>query len=75
MTEIIKRKWKNGKLISETKREVDWKPNAADLDCETVACACGNSFEMPFDALFGLPDMHCGQCGEQGRFKVQEQTP
>ena len=71
MVEIITRKWKGGKVVSETTKQVDWELNEADLDCVTVACECGNSFEMPRDALFGLSDIHCGQCGKAGRMRIE----
>lgn len=70
MNEIITRKWRDGKVISETKKQVDWEPNEADLDCVTISCECGNSFEMPRDAMFGLSDMHCGWCNEIGKWKL-----
>lgn len=68
MAEIITRRWKKGKCVAETREETDWEPNAADLDRVTVSCACGNTFDMPRDALaFGV---YCGQCGEPGKMKV-----
>jgi len=69
MSQLITRKWVKGKLVSETKKTVNWKPNEADLDCVTVACECGNSFELPMDAMFGLNDMYCGQCSKKGKFE------
>ena len=72
MGEIITRKWRAGKLVSEIKKQVDWEPNAADLDCVTVGCECGNSFELPMDAMFALSDMFCGQCEQQGLFSLLE---
>ena len=72
MTEIITRKWKDGKVVSETRKQADWEPNAADLDTVTVACECRNEFEMPWDALFGLGGMHCGQCGVAGAMRVKQ---
>ena len=71
MAEIIKRKWKNGKCIEETKSEIDWEPNEADLDRVKIGCECGNQFDMPRDCLmFGFKEIFCGQCGKQGLMKV-----
>jgi len=72
VTEIITRKWKDGKVVSETRKQFDWEPNAADLDAVTVVCKCRNEFEMPRDALFGLPNMYCGQCGTAGKMRVKQ---
>lgn len=73
MAEVITRKWKNGKCIEETRREIDWKPNEADMDRVTIGCECGNTFDIPFDVLTiggGFEGMYCGQCGEAGKMKV-----
>ena len=72
MAEVITRKWKGGKLIEETKSEIDWEPNEADMDLITIGCECGNEFDMPWDALAfgGFDGMYCGQCGETGKMKV-----
>lgn len=73
MAEVITRKWKNGKCIEETRSEIDWEPNEADLDQVTVGCECGNRFDIPWDALAfggGFDGMYCGQCGETGKMKV-----
>ena len=66
MSTLRTRKWLKGKLVSETEEEVNWEPNEADLDRVTVSCTCGNSFDLPRDALWGLNEMYCGQCGKQG---------
>ena len=77
MAEIITRKWKGGELVSESRKEVDWKPNAADLDVVMVGCPCGNKFDMPRDALWCLSheSMSCGQCGKSGIMEVISDTP
>ena len=70
---ITTRKWKSGKLISETTEQVDWEPNEADLDLVQIGCECGNKFEMPWDAVaFGALDdnSHCGKCGESGLMEI-----
>lgn len=43
-----------------------------DDDLVTVNCTCGNKFKLPFDALFGLQFISCGQCGQSGNFSVTE---
>lgn len=48
--------------------------NEADLDTVDIECECGNKFDMPRDALFALYDIHCGQCGEQGKMSVVSRT-
>lgn len=71
MAEVITRKWKNGECIEETKSEIEWEPNEADLDVVWIGCECGNKFTMPRDCLmFGFDDMYCGQCSEPGKMKV-----
>lgn len=73
MVEVITRKWKNGKLVEEKRKQVNWQPNEADLDLVTVHCECGNEFKMPWDvlAMGGLgKNNYCGQCGQSG--KMQE---
>ena len=72
MAEVITRKYTKGKLVSESKENIDWSPNEADLDLIGVSCECGNEFEMPWDAvvLCGFECMYCGQCGETGKMKV-----
>ncbi len=68
MTEVITRKWKKGKLVEETKSEIDWEPTEADLDQVLIGCECGNEFHMPRDCLmFGFDQMFCGQCGKPGK--------
>lgn len=48
--------------------------NEADLDIVQVACECGNTFDMPWDAVaFGAlasSSMQCGQCGESNKMNV-----
>jgi len=72
MSEVITRKYVKGILVEETKNNIDWEPNEADLDLITVGCECGNTFEMPWDAMAfcGLEGMHCGQCGKAGNLDV-----
>ena len=74
MAEMVTRVWKNGKCVEESRCEVDWEPNAADLDLITVGCECGNTFDIPWDAIAfgGFEGMHCGQCGKAGKMKVLE---
>ena len=75
MSEIITRKWHNGVLVEETREPVsDTLQRQIDREFDnaaTVTCHCGNSFPMPRDALFGLSDMYCGQCGESGKWSVK----
>ena len=72
MAEVINRTYKKGKLVSETKEEIDWQPNEADLDIVLIGCKCGNQFDMPWDAVAfgGLNGSYCGQCGETGKMSV-----
>ena len=73
MAEVITRKWKDGELVEETKSEIDWEPNAADLDIVLIGCVCGNEFDMPWDAVAfgGLGEgNYCGQCGKSGTMQV-----
>ena len=73
--EIITREYKGGKLVSEERKQTNWKPNAADLDVVQVQCKCGNTFEMDWDAVAfgGLgKNTFCGQCGKEGNMKVVE---
>ena len=72
MSEVITRKYVKGELVEETKQDIDWQPNEADLDLIKIGCECGNEFELPWDVMaFGfLSDMNCGQCGEAGKLKV-----
>lgn len=68
MAEVITRK-----CIEETRSEIDWEQNEADLDQVTVVCECGNTFDIPWDVLAfggGFCGMYCGQCGETGKMKV-----
>ena len=65
MSELITRKWLGGKLVSETKKQVEWGLNEADLDVVEISCECGHIITMPRDALFALPNMHCGSCGHR----------
>lgn len=77
MAKITTRKYCKGKLVSETTEEVDWEPNEADLDLVTVGCECGNTFEMPWDAVAfgGLGEgSFCGQCGESGKMTIVSDT-
>jgi len=72
MAEIINRKWKDGKLLEETKTWIDWEPNEADLDTVTVQCVCGNAFPLPRDCIvFGFEGMCCGECGEEAQMVVK----
>jgi len=70
--EIITRKWKDGKITEESRKQVDWKPNAADLDIVLVGCECGNQYDIPWDALQFLNSKNsfCGQCGQTGKMKI-----
>lgn len=70
--EIVTRKWKHGKVVEESRRQTDWKPNAADLDLVRVGCECGNQYDTPWDTLMFLNDelSFCGQCGKSGKMKV-----
>lgn len=72
MAEVINRTYKKGKLVSETKEEIDWQPNEADLDIILIGCECGNQFDMPWDVLAfsGFIGMRCGQCGEIEKMEV-----
>lgn len=72
MAKVITNKWENGKLVSQTTEEIDWKPNAADLDTVTVGCKCGFEFDIPWDALAfgGFDGMFCGECFESGKMSV-----
>ena len=75
MAEVITRKWKNGVCVEETREQIDWEPNEADLDTVDIECECGNKFDMPRDCLmFGFDGMYCGQCGESGKFRVAKAT-
>lgn len=76
MAEVVTRKWKNGKVVEETKSEIDWEPNEADLDVVIIGCDCGNKFDLPRDVLmFGFDNMYCGQCGESGKMNVIGHNP
>lgn len=73
MTEIIKRKWRDGKVVSETKEQIDWQPNESDMDQVLVHCTeCGNRFHFPRDACMFLHESYCGQCGGKGTLEVIE---
>lgn len=75
MNKIVTRKWKNGRLIQETSEpvseELQRRIDREFDNAATVTCECGNSFPMPRDALFGLSDMYCGQCGKSGLWSVK----
>ena len=73
MAEIITRKYVNGEVVNEHKKEVDWKPNAADLDTVIIKCECGNEFDLPRDCLmFGFKNMLCGGCGKDDGYEIKE---
>lgn len=68
--EVSTRKYVNGEFVEETREQLNWQPNAADLDLVHVTCACGNTFDMPWDATMFLGDCFCGQCGKQGPYEI-----
>lgn len=71
MTEIIKRKWRDGKVVSETREQTDWEPNEADMDQVQVRCTeCRNQFPLPRDACMFLDEFFCGQCMAHGALEV-----
>lgn len=70
--EIVTRKWKNGKVVEESREQTDWKPNSADLDLVQVRCECGNQYDTPRDTLMFLNSelSFCGKCEKSGMMKV-----
>lgn len=66
------KKYKKGKLIEETKTEIDWKLREADLDIVLVGCECGNQYDLPYDCIgfMNSENGQCGQCGESGKMSV-----
>lgn len=72
MAEIINRKYQCGKLVSETREEIDWEPNEADLDIVQAKCkSCGMDHQFPWDVMaFGqLSEIHCA-CGVVGAIEL-----
>jgi len=70
--EIVTRKWKNGEVVEEKREQVDWKPNAADLDIILVGCECGNQYDIPRDCIMFMNNENsfCGQCGQSGKMEI-----
>jgi hypothetical protein len=72
MAEVVTRKYKKGVLSEETKEQVSWEPNEADLDIVLVGCECGSQHDMPWDCIRYMNDENsfCGQCGKSGKMSV-----
>lgn len=49
-------------------------PDCPPENFAKVSCKCGNSFTMPWDAVFMASGMNCGQCGKDDDWNPPEEN-